>query len=59
MEAEEGSRTLGAFSFIIIHGEFAVGGEEVGIVAVDLGVVGDGVVFLEKAFDGWVGDGIG
>lgn len=58
-EREGGRITLGAFGFFVIHGEFAVGGEEVGIVVVDVGVVGDGVVFFDELFNGWVGDGVG
>lgn len=52
-------RTLGALGFLLVHGEFAVWGEEAGVVVGDLGIVGDGVVFFEEAFDGWVGDGVG
>ena len=54
-----GGRTLGAFCFLLVHGEFAVWGEEAGVVVMDVGVVGDGVVFFDEAFDIWIGDGIG
>lgn len=57
---EMGGRiTLSAFGLLVVHGELAIGGEEVGIVVVDAGVVGDGVVFFDEALDGWVGDGVG
>ena len=52
-------RTLGAFGFLLVHGEFAVWGEEAGVVVMDVGIVGDGVVFFNEAFDVWVGDGVG
>ena len=32
--------------------------EQVGIVVVDVGVVGDGVILLDKVFDSRVGDGV-
>ena len=52
-------RTLGALGLLLVHGEFAVWGEEAGVVVVDVGIIGDGVVFVDEAFDGWVGDGVG
>lgn len=55
----EDENTLGAFGFLFIHGEFSIRGEEGGVVIVDVGVVGDGVVFLDEIFDGGVGDGVG
>ena len=59
-EGKEGRlRTLGACGFLLVHGEFAVWGEEAGVVVVDVGIVGDGVVLFDEAFDGWVGDGVG
>lgn len=51
--------TLGPFGLLVVHGEFAARGEEVGVVVVDFGVVGDGIVFFDEGFDGWVGDGVG
>lgn len=50
--------TLGSFGFLLVHRELTVCGEEVCIVVVNVSVVGDGVVFLDKALDGWIGDGI-
>lgn len=54
-----GRITLGALGFLVVHGEFAVGGEEVGIVVVDVSVVGDGVVFFDELLDVWISDGVG
>lgn len=54
----KGRITLGAFSLLIVHGELAIRGEEVGIVVVDVCVVGDDVVFFDEIFDGWVGNGV-
>ena len=62
MRAEEkrwGRVTLSAYSLFVVHGEFTLGDEEAGIVVMNIGVVGDGVVFFDKVFDSRVGDGVG